>query len=79
MQMNVSPISKKDGRSWIYVTFSDDGRQAEIRLPGEKVLSNDGFSEDEIKDLREYVKQDKENIISIAKKINIFDSFLGRN
>ena len=77
MQMNISPISPKDGRSWIYIQFFDEDRSAEIRLPGRKVLSNNGFTEEEIQDLREYVKQHKDNIFSIAKKINVMDNFLG--
>ena len=82
INMSVSPIFRKDGAKNIYLVFTDGGKTAEILLPDPgsevKALSNNGFSEDEIKDLIKYVSDDRDNITAIAGKVTPLKAFLGQ-
>ncbi len=79
LEMNVTPITHdKNGKPQVFVTFSDGKRTAEGRIPGCKIISQDGFSEEEIAALNIYIKQEKATILSMAKKIDFMDTFLGK-
>ena len=79
IQMSVSPITHdKNDKPQVFVQFSDGDRSAEGRIPGAKILSNTGFSDDEVAALEEYMKREKATILSMAKKIDVFAAFLGR-
>jgi hypothetical protein len=41
-------------------------------------MSNTGFSDDEIKELMEYVANDRDNITAIAGKVTPLKAFLGQ-
>ena len=57
LQMQVSPICNKNGEKVAYITFSDNERQAEGEIPKCIINTNNGFSEDEIHALEDYMKQ----------------------
>ena len=82
INISVSPIFRKDGAKSIYLIFTDGEKSAEILLPDPgsevKALSNKGFSEDEIKSLIEYVKNDRDNITGVAGKVTPLKAFLGQ-
>ena len=70
IKMSVSPmIRSKDGKS-IFVMFQDADRYLEISLPEYKVMSNQGFSEDEVTQIILYAKSEQDNITALAKGIN---------
>lgn len=47
------------------------------RVPGCKVISNKGFDEDELKQLRDYVDNEQDYIFSLAKTVNPMKAFMG--
>lgn len=75
--MSVSAIVGKDGNKKVYVLFKDAKKMAELTAPEGKVLSNVGFSDEDITKLRAYVIREKEYIYSIAKKVSPFKAFMG--
>ncbi len=78
-EMKVTPITHdKRGKPQVFVTFTDGKRTAEGRIPGCKIISQEGFTEEEIAALNLYMKQEKATILSMAKKINFMDAFLGK-
>ena len=79
MEMIVSPITHDaGGKPQVYVEFRDGDRRAEGRIPGAKILSHTGFSEEEVALLETYMKQEKATILSTAKRIDVMASFLGK-
>ena len=82
IRMNVSPVFRKENEKSIYVLFEDLPKKAEILLPEPgrdiRCMSNTGFSDDEIKELMEYVAKDRDNITAIAGKVTPLKAFLGQ-
>jgi len=76
--MCVSSLTRTKDDKAIYVLFTDKERSAEISLPELKVLSNNGFSVDELKKLIEYVDGQRDYIYSIAKKVDPMKAFMGK-
>lgn len=76
MNMSVSQIFRKNGQLTAFVLFSDGKRSAEGKIPDCKMISNQGFSEKEIKALELYLKMEQDSILQTAKGINIMDAFL---
>lgn len=76
IKMSVSSLTRKDGEKKIYVLFTDQDKMAEFSLPEEINLYNKGFSEDDIKKLLEYLKNNKEKIYEISKEINPIKAFM---
>ena len=70
LKMTVSGIVPKDGRKNIYVVFEDGKRKAEGCVPDCVITSQQGFTEDEIKMLELYMKQQQDQIRDLAKEIN---------
>ena len=68
--MSVSAMTRSKENKAVYVFFQDDTRSAELSLPECNVLKNDGFDEEEIKKLCEYVNSERDVIYSMAKQIN---------
>ena len=62
IKMSVSPMMhSKNGKS-IFVMFQDADRYLEISLPEFKVMSNQGFSEDEIVRFEGYLDRIRGNL-----------------
>lgn len=76
LNMSVSPICVKDGKRYAFVTFSGDGRSAEGKIPDCKIISNKGFSEDEIAKLEEYMQKELPKLKQMAAGINVLDAFM---
>ncbi len=70
INMQVSPICYKDGEKKAYVTFSDRSRNAEGEIPKCVILSNDGFSKEEIMQLEDYMEKNLEMLKSMAASVN---------
>lgn len=76
IEMTVSPITHdSNGKPQVFVVFSDGDRRAEGRIPGGKILSSSGFSDEEIAALESYMKKEKATILSTAKRIDVMASF----
>ncbi len=74
--MNVSSLMRHDGEKAVYVLFRDAKKQAEFLLPEEKVLRNEGFTEEELRQLKEYVANEKDTIMRVAASVNPMKAFL---
>lgn len=70
LNMLISGMFKKDDRLCTCVYFSDGDRFAEGYVPGFKITSQKGFSEEEIKKLEEYLEANENEIVARAKQIN---------
>ena len=78
IKMSVSALSRHGEEKAIYVFFSDGNASAEFSLPECKLLHSNRFSNDELKQLKEYVSAEKDTIYQIAKKVNPIKGFLGK-
>ena len=70
LKMTISGIVPKDGRKNIYVVFEDGNRKAEGSVPDCIIEKNTGFTEEEVKMLELYLKQNLDMIREHAKYIN---------
>ena len=70
LKMMVSGIVPKDGRKNIYVVFEDGKRKAEGSVPDCVITSQTGFSDEEVKMLELYMKQQQDVIRELAKDVN---------
>lgn len=77
ISMSVSSMTRKDDKKAIYVMFQDGKKSAEFEVPEIKVLSNDGFTEEEIDQLKEYVANSLDYIYEVSKKVNPMKGFMG--
>jgi len=79
MKLNVSPVCKKDGETYAFVTFTDVKcsaqalRVAEGKIPDCKIISSEGFDEGEIKMLEMYMQQNLLQLKKMAAGIRLFD------
>lgn len=76
MKMSVSSIVSKGGRREIYVLFSEGSRSAEGRLSDYRISHSNGFTQEEVSLLEQYMKREKDTILRMAKNINVLDAFL---
>ncbi len=79
LKMSVSPICQKDGKRIAYVSFTDGTRTAEGKIPDCAILSNEGFTEDEVLQLQIYMKQELATLKRMAASVNVMDAFMGKN
>ena len=86
IKMSVSSMTRNDVRKGVYVFFSDADKTAEFLVGSEKeikneagckLISNKGFDEEEIQQLQNYVKNEKDYIYSLAKTVNPLKAFMG--
>ncbi len=68
--MSVSAMTRGKDSKAVYVFFQDGTRSAELSLPECIVVKNDGFDEEEIQKLRDYVDGQRETIYDMAKQVN---------
>lgn len=68
--MSVSGMTRTKEDKAVYVLFTDREKSAEIAIPGRRVISNKGFSDEEMKQLMMYVEGEQDAIFEAAKKIN---------
>lgn len=74
--MSVSPICVKDGKRYAFVIFSDEKRSAEGKIPDCKMISNQGFSEEEVEKLEEYMQKELPKLKQMAAGIHVLDAFM---
>lgn len=70
MNMLVSGISEKDGKKVAYIMFEDDIRSAEGIIPECSITSNNGFTDDEVAQLEDYMKENLAMLKRQAAGIN---------
>lgn len=74
LNMSVSPVCMKDGEKCAYISFSDATRTAEGRIPDCKIISNKGFSQEEIAQLENYMSMELAKLKRIAASIRLIDA-----
>lgn len=74
MKMTVSPVCVKDGQQYAFVAFTDGKRQAEGKIPECRILSNTGFTEEEVEQLETYMKRELTKLKKMAAGIRLIDA-----
>ena len=78
IKMSVSTMTRTKDSKAVYVLFEDGEKNAEFALPEGKLVNNRGFSDEEIKQLADYVENEQDSIFALAKEINPMKAFLGK-
>lgn len=68
--MSVSSMTRTNDEKAIYVLFTDKEKKAEFSVPGCKLISNNGFEDDDIAQLKMYLENEKDTIFQMAKEVN---------
>ena len=76
VNMSVSPVCVKDGEKYAFVTFSDGERQAEGKIPACTIISNKGFSNEEVEQLEDYMRRELTQLKKMAAGIHLLDAFM---
>ena len=74
LNMSVSPICVKDGKKYAYIMFSDNVRSAEGTIPDCRIISNNGFLEDEVNQLEAYMERSLPELKRLAAEQNAFNA-----
>ena len=77
MVVMISGIIRKSDEKRVCVLFSDDNRMAEGVVPACKIISNTGFSKEEVEGLEKYLRENQTDIWDEAVKVNPLRGFLG--
>ena len=70
MNMLVSGISEKNGKRIAYVLFEEENRSAEAVIPACKVMSNRNFTDEEVLQLEQYMRDNLAMLKSQAASVN---------
>lgn len=70
LTMSVSCMTRNKDEKAIYILFSDGQRNAEFAIPGCKLISNNGFTQDEINQLMDYINSEQDQIHKLSKEAN---------
>ena len=77
IKMSVSSMTRTGDKKAVYILFQDGDKSAEYSLPGCGLVRNKGFTEEELKSLKEYVDNEQDSIYAIAKGLNPIKALLG--
>lgn len=78
IDMRISPVCSKDGKTFAYVLFSDGAHEAEGKIPDCKIVSNKGFTDEEVSQLETYLKKELANLKKKAAEINPLGVLMGK-
>lgn len=76
VDLTVSPVCSKDGKSYAYVTFACDGKSAEGKIPECTIIRNEGFTPEEVEQLTEYMVANMAELKKTAASINPLGAFM---
>ena len=77
IKMSVSSLTRTGDKKAVYVLFQDGDKSAEYSLPGCGLVRNKGFSDAELKSLKEYVDNEQDSIYAMAKGVNPIKALMG--
>ena len=77
IKMSVSSLTRTWDKKAVYVLFQDGDKSAEYSLPGCGLVRNKGFSDAELKSLKEYVDNEQDSIYAMAKGVNPIKALMG--
>ena len=76
LNMSVSAICQNEkGDKYAFVSFADDVRAAEGKIPECKILKNEGFAEIEVAQLEKYMRDHLTELKKMSAGIDIFSGF----
>ena len=80
IKISISPVVRQDGRQKIFVNFMDEmnKKEAEAVVPGCVFIKNNGFLDEELDLLKEYMEKEQAHILEQARSINPMTAFLGK-
>ena len=70
IKMSVSSMTRNKDRKAVYVFFQDGEKTAEFTLPGCELVKNNGFTDDDIRQLKDYIDNEQDTIFAMAKQVN---------
>ncbi len=76
IKMSVSSMTRTGDKKAVYVMFQDGNKSVEYSLPGCGLVRNNGFSDTELKSLKEYVDNEQDSIYDMAKSVNPLKALL---
>lgn len=76
MNMMLSGVSVKDGKQIAYVQFDDGKYSAEGTIPDCKIVKNNGFTDEQVEQLEDYLKRNLTDLKKQAAKINPFSAMM---
>ena len=78
MKMTYTSVLNKDGKPYISLCFERGSDTCEASVPECIVTNNNGFSDDEVKALEQYLSLNKKQIIENSKNISGLFNILGK-
>lgn len=69
LRMSVSSLTHTKDNKAVYILFTNGNKSAELSLPECKVINNSEFTDEEVAGLKFYIKNDRETIYALAKKV----------
>ena len=78
ISMSVSAPIVKGEKKLVYVMFTEESKSVEFEAPGAQLVKNNGFSDEDIAVLKDYILGNWETIFSMAKEIDPMKAFLGK-
>ena len=78
IKMSVSSMTRNKDKKAVYVFFQDGEKTAEFTLPGCELVKNNGFSDDDIRQLKEYIDNEQDTIFGMAKQVNPIKAIMGK-
>ena len=78
MNMLVSGLVGSGDHKRICVYFNDKDKYAEGSIPECKITSSSGFDQRELMEIEDYLKENRDQIIEEAKKVNPLRGFMGK-
>lgn len=76
IQMYVSGILHRGEERCVCVLFEEKDKSIEIRMPGEEILSNKGYTDSEAAELIEYLRENMDDIKKTAGSVNPMKAFM---
>ena len=76
LKMTVSPVCMENDKKYAYVSFTDETRSAEGKIPECSIIRNEGFTEKEVQQLEDYMRRELTNLKKMAAGNNIMNAFL---
>ncbi|MBQ2745319.1 MAG: hypothetical protein IJF37_06910 [Lachnospiraceae bacterium] len=76
LNMTVSAVCMKDGEKYAFVSFSDGQRMAEGRIPDCTIISNKGFTQEEVEMLEIYMRSELRQLKKMAAGVRLIDAFM---
>ena len=70
IKMSVSTMTRSKEKKAVYVFFQDGEKTAEFTVPGCELLKNNGFSDEDISQLKAYITNEQDTIFDMAKQVN---------